>query len=47
MKAAYLKVGQDFATQDKLLGEKYDKLQRLETVPRRGFRFPYRELLMP
>ena len=33
MEAAYLKVGQDFDTQDELLGEGYAKLLRLETVP--------------
>ena len=44
MKAAYLKVGQDFDTQDELLGEKYDKLQRLETVP---CRWPLARLSIP
>ena len=44
MKAAYLKVGQDFDTQEELLGEGYDKLLRFETVPRR---WPLARLSIP
>ena len=44
MKAAYLKVGQDFDTQEELLGEGYAKLLRLETVPRR---WPLARLSIP
>ena len=49
MQAEYLKVGQDFDTQEEFLGEGYDKLLRLETVPRRwplAIRFHYKELLL-
>ena len=35
MTAAYAQVGRDFDTRDQLLGDNYDKLQRLEMVPHR------------
>ena len=35
MTAAYAQVGRDFDTRDQLLGDNYDKLQRLEMAPHR------------
>ena len=44
MTAAYAQVGRDFDTRDQLLGDNYDKLQRLEMVPHR---WPLARLSIP